>query len=125
MKPKTEYAPMSAPPQPKSLSEMRAPVQKSQEDFEKMIVTFMDFMQQKKLDKNKTVQEKDRENALFAKLIRAAEAVENIDQSKGSFGLSIVSIRTAMFINNKLNEVLYRLDQLEKENERGPDSKDN
>lgn len=115
---RVEYAPMSAPPQKKPI-DIIEPTRKAQEEFEKMIVKFMSFMQQKKLDKNKSIQEKERENTLFSDLIKSAERVENIDQSKGSFGLSIVSIRTAMFINNKLNEVLYRLDQLEKEDEGG------
>lgn len=87
-------------------------LQKVKADLEKSVAAFMVMLQNKKLDKNKSFKEIDQENRLFAKLVESAKAAEEKITNQGSFGLSITALRVAMFINNKMNEMMYEIDKI-------------
>jgi hypothetical protein len=109
---KHEYTPLSQPPKQ---VDMREEIKKRQRSLERAVAKFMVTLQSSKLDRNKTMKEKQGENSILSELMDAAQEVEKVIAGGGSMGIVVTALRMCIFMRDKLNESRYEVNALKRQ----------
>lgn len=96
------------------------------QELEVAFNNFHNIVKSKVLDKNKSPGLKKTEMFAINELVKAAQALENINVGEGLLALASIAVREHLIIRDRINELEYEICQALKEikklKEKGPNS---
>ena len=92
---------------PRSDYETEQQWRQAKEAFEKTVKEFHEIIQIKRLEQNKTLEDKERERRIINGLYTASSRLDELNSGEGSSALAAGAFSELLFLRGRLNELEY------------------